>query len=147
MALEILAQTAVMFFLSKTIDGALESIGSDAYKAGFERIKGFLTYKFAGKPELEQAAENPKAFEKLVENTASEEESFKQELEKLVNQLQEAVKTAPPGSISYNNVGYVANQDIKSPSGEAMISGGDAVRGTQNKVGGNQDYFRQQEDK
>lgn len=127
----LLAQAAVNLLVGKTVEGALTSIGSDAYKAGIEALKGFFSWKFAGKPELAQVNQNPKALESLVENKALEEEDFKKELEKLVNQLQEAIKNAPESSASYRNIGSVANQNIGSISG-STVAGRDAMGGSQN---------------
>lgn len=45
MAVVLLAQAAVNFFLGKAVEGALQTIGSDAYKAGVERLRGFFQYK------------------------------------------------------------------------------------------------------
>lgn len=146
MSLAILAQAAVNFFLGKTIEGALTSIGTDAYKAASTRLKGFLTYKFADTTELEKAPENPQKFVALVEDKASKEEDFRQELEKLVNQIQEAIKTTPTATNTYSNVGDVSNQNIGSVSG-STVGGRDAVGRDQNNVGGNQTNFRQQDNK
>jgi hypothetical protein len=66
MAVVLLAQAAVNFFLGKAVEGALQTIGSDGYKAGVERLRGFFQYKFAGKPELAQASENPKRLRHLL---------------------------------------------------------------------------------
>ena len=126
----LLAQAAVNLIVGKTVEGALTSIGGDAYKAGLEALKGFFSWKFAGKPELAQVNENPKALEALVEKKSLEEEDFKKELEKLVNQLQEAINNEPNASNSYNNVGSVANQNIGSVSG-STVAGRDAIGGNQ----------------
>ncbi|NMG20332.1 hypothetical protein [Brasilonema bromeliae] len=131
-----LAQLAVNFFLGKALEGALQSIGSDAYKASIERLRGFFQWKFAGKPELTQAIENPKALEALVEKKATEEEDFRKELEKLVAELQEAIKNTSASGTNYNNVGSITEQDIESVSG--VNAGHNTVTGHQTNVGGNQ---------
>jgi hypothetical protein len=133
----LLAQAAVNLLVGKTVEGVLTTIGSDAYKAGLEALKGFFSWKFAGKPELAKVNENPKALESLVEKKALAEEDFRKELEKLVNQLQEAIKNVPDATTSYSNVGSVANQNIDSVSG-STVAGRDAIGGNQNNVGGNQ---------
>ncbi|MBW4503616.1 MAG: hypothetical protein KME57_29650 [Scytonema hyalinum WJT4-NPBG1] len=136
MAVVLLAQAAVNFFLSKAVEGAFQSIGSDAYKAGVERLRGFFHYKFAGKPELAQAPDNPKALQALVEKKATEEEDFRKELEKLVAELQEAIKNTSASGTNYNNVGSITEQDIESVSG--VNAGQNTVQGHQTNVGGNQ---------
>lgn len=136
MAVVLLAQAAVNFFLGKAVEGALQTIGSDGYKAGVERLRGFFQYKFAGKPELAQASENPKALEALVENKATQDENFRKELEKLVAELQEAIKNASGTGTNYNNVGSITEQDIGSVSG--VNAGHNTVQGSQTNVGGDQ---------
>jgi hypothetical protein len=132
----VLAQAAVNFFLGKAVEGAIQSLGSDAYKGGLERLRGFFQWKFAGKAELAQAAENPKALEALVEKKAGEEEDFKKELEKLVVELQEAIKNMPAAGTHYNNVGSIIDQNIGSFSG--VNSGQNTVQGSQTNIGGSQ---------
>lgn len=92
--------------------------------------------KKAGKPELAQASENPKALKALVENKATQDEDFRKELEKLVAELQEAIKNASGTGTNYNNVGSITEQDIGSVSG--VNAGQNTVQGSQTNVGGNQ---------
>ena len=97
-------------------------------------MRGFFQWKFAGKPELTQAVENPKALEALVEKKATEEEDFRKELEKLVVEVQEAIKNT--SGTNYNNVGSITEQNIESVSG--VNAGHNTVAGHQTNVGGNQ---------
>ena len=113
MSVALLAHTAVKLLL----EGAATKIGGDVYSTALERLKGFFAYKFGGRPELTQVKQNPEALATLVENEALQEEAFRQELEKLVNQIQEAIKKAPAGSTNYNNGDSVTNQDIGTISG------------------------------
>lgn len=137
MTIEALGLAAVNLILGKTVEGALTTIGTDAYKAALNRLKGFLTYKFAGRPELEQIEANPKPFEDLVEEQASQEEFFRRELESLINQVQEAIKNAPATGTSYSDVETAVTQNLGDIS-RSTVAGrdatvGDYIEGSQQK--------------
>lgn len=131
-----LAQAAVNFILGKTIDGALSAVGEDTYKAALGKLKGFLSWKFAGKPELEKVEQNPEPLVQVINETIDQQPNFKDELEALVNELQKSLSNSPEAEIFYNNVGSVGNFQ------GANISGGQAAG--RDAIGGNQNinYFR-----
>lgn len=134
-----LAQAAVGFLVTKVAEGAAQALGSDAYKTALEKLKGFFNYKFAGKQELIQAESNPNALVALITQEASQDSSFKNELEKLVKTLQET-SNAQRNDVSYNNVDSIADIDIDSVSGSNVggrdVIAGNSVSGGQNNIGG-----------
>lgn len=118
-----LAKVAVDLFLGKTLGGVATNIGTDLYKAARQGLQGFLNYKLAGKAELEQAETNPEALENVISQQAYQSEDFRKELEKLVNQVQEAIKNAPSEQTSYSNVGNVVHQQDQKANSVSGIQG------------------------
>lgn len=135
-------QSAVSFFIGKAVEGVAKDAGGDAYKTTLEKLKGFFSYKFAGKPELTQAKENPEGLVSLITEEASRDETFRSDLEKLVLILQELADSSQSASTLYSNVDSVANLDIGSVSGGNVASrdviAGNEVKGGQNSIGGDQ---------
>lgn len=136
--MEALALAAVNLILGKTVEGALTTIGSDTYKAALDRLKGFLTYRFAGRTELEQVEVNQKPLEDLIKERVSQEEFFRRELELLVSQVKEAIKKAPSTETSYSNVETAVNQNIGTVL-RSTVAARDATVG--DNIEGNQQNF------
>jgi hypothetical protein len=139
-----LAQAAVGFFLTKVAEGSARAIGDDTYKASLEKLKGFFSYKFAGKSELEQAKADPKKLIELVAKEISSNTDFKKELENLVISLQHQSSEANTGNNTYQNVDSVADFDVSNTS-NSNVSGHDTISNNsfagssgQNYVGGDQ---------
>jgi hypothetical protein len=132
-----LAQAAVGFLVSKATESAAQAIGTDAYKTAIEKLKGFFSYKFAGKEELTQVENNPQSLTSLVTKEASKDASFRNELAQLVKSLQELSSCSEKTSISYNNVGSVADIAGNSVT-NGNVSGRDVI--AENQISGNQNY-------
>ncbi len=136
-----LAGTAVNFLIPKMAEGAVQAIGSDAYKVALEKLKGFFSYKFAGKQELAQVENNPDGLVSLVTEEASRDTAFKNELEQLVKMLQDLDTNHLNSGTSYTDVGSVADINIDGSVSGSNLAGrdtltGNNVSGDNNKVGG-----------
>jgi hypothetical protein len=137
-----LAQAAVSFLVTKAVEGVAQTAGVDAYKAALEKLKGFFSYKFAGKKELSEVQDDPSALTSLVAEQAAKDSGFKGELEALVSTLQELIAQTGHTDTSYTNVDTIANINVGSASG-SNVSGRDAIVGNQisgghNHIGGDQ---------
>jgi hypothetical protein len=133
-----LAKAAVGFLVSKVADGALQSAGQDAYKISMEKLKGFFSYKFAGKTELSEVHANPNQLVALVTEQATNDSEFKIELEKIVRSLNSAAESLKGASSGSNKADYIADFDVHSVSG-GTVSGRDAISG--NQVSGGTSYI------
>ena len=139
--IEALASAAVGFFLKQSAEAITKEIGKDVYKTTLEKLKGFFSYKFAGKPELTQAETEPTGLVKLVAEEAANDPTFKLELEKLVQQLQELNGKELCGGDSYQDVDSVANINVNGSVSGSNLSGrdsivGNTVSGSSNTIGG-----------
>ncbi|MEO0533739.1 MAG: hypothetical protein AAF215_07710 [Cyanobacteria bacterium P01_A01_bin.123] len=134
----VLARAAVGFLATKAAEGAAQTFGSEAYKTAIEKLKGFFSYKFAGKPELNQIQNHPDKLASLVAQEASKDSDFKIELEKLVTTLQNLVHGSHQDGSSYTNVDSVANIDIGSAS-NSSVAGKDVI--SKNQINGGQNYI------
>ncbi len=86
-----LASKAVEFVVGKAAEGALQSIGSDAYKVALKKLNGFFSYKFGDCPELENADSDPAALVAVVEQKILSDKELEKDLSKLVLELQKVV--------------------------------------------------------
>jgi hypothetical protein len=137
-----LAQAAVGCLVTKATEGAVQTLGVDAYKAALEKLKGFFSYKFAGRSELNEVQTNPSSLTSLVAEQVANDTAFKNELENLVNALQKLSDGKNSTGTSYTNVDAIADIDINSVSG-SNVAGRDAIAGNQlsggqNHIGGDQ---------
>ena len=137
-ALAALAQYAVGFLVPKVAEGAAQAFGGDAYKTAIEQLKGLFSYKFAGRPELNEIQSNPDRLISIVAEEASKDTVFKSALENLVKKLQELSGDMNDVGASYLNVDSVTNLDIDSVTG-SNVGGRDVIAG--NQVDGGQNYF------
>ena len=84
----ILAKTAVDFLFPKVAEGALQAVGSDAYKGALKKLKGFFAYKFGDRPELDKGEANPEALTTLVTQSLESNEEMRRDLAQLVTEIQ-----------------------------------------------------------
>lgn len=135
-----LAQSAVSFLLAKAAEGGAQALGSDAYKTAIEKLKGFFSYKFAGRSELSEAQSNPTKLTALIAQEASKDAGFKSELENLVKTLQQLTNNSDSTDATYSNVDSIVNLEIDSASGSNVgghdVLVGNQVSGSHNYVGG-----------
>lgn len=140
-----LAQAAVGFVAGKAIEGALQTAGGEAYKSALERLKGFFSYKFAGRVQLEQMKQDPSAMENLIVQEAQSDMGFREELEALVKQLQDSSSNRT--SDSNTNIGSVVDSSVSDSDvvGNSLqdIQVGN-TQGSVNIGGKMRDSFRQQ---
>jgi hypothetical protein len=61
---------------------------SDFYRNELEKLKGFLSYKFAGRTELTQIQKNPDTLKNLFLQEAMRDENFEEELAGFMMELQ-----------------------------------------------------------
>jgi hypothetical protein len=137
-----LAQAAVGFLATKAAEGVAKELGADAYKSALAKLKGFFSYKFAGRTELDEVHNNPSSLIALVTEQAAHDTAFKSDLKNLVDTLQKLTGESGHESTTYAGVDSVVNIDIGSASG-SNISGRDTISGNhlsggQNYVGGDQ---------
>lgn len=140
-----LAQTAVGFIAGKAIEGALQTAGGETYKSALERLKGFFSYKFAGRARFEQMKQDPSAMENLIVQEAQSDVSFREELETLVRQLQDAFSNQNSGSST--NIGSVVGSSVSDSDVVGNNLQDIQVGNTQGSVnigGKMRDSFRQQ---
>ena len=93
-----LAKMAVDFILPKVVDGALQAVGGDAYKAALKKLKGFFAYKFGEHDELEAVETNPDALIDLVTQSLESDEDMAKDLSNLVFELQKISNAASSSS-------------------------------------------------
>lgn len=141
-----LAQTAVGFLAGKVVEGVLQTAGGEAYKNALERLKGFFSYKFAGREQLEQIKQNPSAMEILIAQEAQRDTKFREELEALVKQVQNTYEVIAPVQQN-NNTASVVNStvldsDVVGNNLQDIHIGN--TQGSVNLGGKMRDSFRQQ---
>ena len=140
-----LAQAAVGFVAGKAIEGAMQTAGGEAYKSALERLKGFFSYKFAGRVKLEQMKQDPEALENLIVQEAQSDVSFREELANLVKQLQDSSSNSNSDSIT--NTGSVVGSSVSDSDVVGNNLQDIQVGNTQGSVnigGKTRDSFRQQ---
>ena len=101
----ILAKTAVDFLFPKVAEGALQAVGSDAYKSALKKLKGFFEYKFGDRPELDKGEANPEALTTLVTQSLESNEEMRRDLAQLVTEIQKlsAVDTQASSQVLQGN--------------------------------------------
>jgi hypothetical protein len=126
--MEFIAGEAVRFLCEQIAVGGLQKLGGDAFSKLLQKLKGLLDYKLAGKPELEQAQEQPEILEAVIVEEFRKDPSFYNNLQELVTQLREAEKERSDINQNTNNFGQMGD-----------VVAGDNVGGdkfTGDKVGG-----------
>lgn len=127
MVLETIATIAAKLFLGEAVQNAALDFGNEVIKTGVSRLKQLVRYKLGGKPELEQAVNS--ADVELLSNSlvdACQDEFFKNELEKLVSQIQSSEAAVQQPSISESAVGTVAS-NVSGGQSIGVMNGGVAA--------------------
>ena len=146
-----LAKTAVEFLFPKVIDGALQAIGGDAYKAALKKLQGFFAYKFGDRSELDEAESNPNALTNLVIQTLENDEEMKKQLAALVAELQRistASSQSSPQVMQGNDSSAVIGQNNKNIDqsrtsfGNINVSTDNGQNNSNVKIGNRGDAFR-----
>ncbi|WP_199312736.1 hypothetical protein [Microcoleus sp. FACHB-672] len=76
-----ISASVVAYVFGQTTEGALQKFCADV-------LKGLIYTKFAGRAELRQASEHPKVLEAIIEEEASKDDIFREQLEQLVTTFQ-----------------------------------------------------------
>ena len=142
----ILAKTAVDFLFPKVAEGALQTVGSDAYKSALKKLKGFFEYKFGDRPELDKGEANPEALTTLVTQSLESNEEMRKELAQLVTEIQKLSTVDPQASsqvMQGNESSSVVGQNSgnidqsRTSSGNTNVSNSSGVN-----IGNRGDSFR-----
>lgn len=127
MVLETIATVAAKLFLGEAAQNAALDFGNEVIKTGVSRLKQLVRYKLGDKPELEQAIseEDVDLLKKSLVD-ACKDEFFKNELEKLVSQIQSTETAVPQPSINESAVGTVASS-VSGGQSIGLMNGGVAA--------------------
>lgn len=131
MTLEILSAKAVEYFLMQVAGGALDRLGSDAAEY-LEKLLGIVYSRFAGKPELAAAKDNPEILAAKVKEEISNDSDLREQLEMLVEKL------------VYLEQLHNSTASHQAPALSINIPGNNnSTQVTQNNTQNNTNFFRQ----
>lgn len=136
--MEFIASEAVRFFMEQIAVGGVQRLAGDAFANLLRKLKGLLDYKFAGRPELTQAHEQPEVLEAVIVEEVRKDPDFYNKLKEIVTQLRQAEENRllVNTNQSTNLSGVTQNTNNSGHMGDVVA--GDKVAG--DKVAG--DKFR-----
>ena len=147
----ILAKTAVDFLFPKVAEGALQAVGSDAYKGALKKLKGFFAYKFGDRPEFDKGEADPEALTTLVTQSLESSEEMRKDLAQLVAEVQKlsAVDTQSSSQVMQGNEGSSVGaqnsgniDQSRTSFGNVNVSTGNGKNSSNVNIGNRGDSFQ-----